>query len=183
MKDKSSLRKYYLELLKKQASKDREAKSRLIEEKLFELEAFRKAKTILFYASLPGEVNTFAMITKAIEFKKHICLPIVVEHQRKMIPTLTNAVAHLENGPLGTLQPHHDPSLEVNSEEIDAVVVPGLAFDRSNNRLGRGAGYYDRFLSSLPRHTTTIGLAFDFQMTDSLPVEEHDVPLSVVIAS
>jgi 5-formyltetrahydrofolate cyclo-ligase len=183
MKDKSSLRKYYLELLKKQASKDRQMKSEAIEAKLFDLKAFQKAKTILFYASLPGEVNTFAMILKAIELKKHICLPVVVEHQRKMIPTLTNTVAHLENGPLGTLQPHHDVSLEVNLKDIDAVIVPGLAFDKANNRLGRGAGYYDRFLSTLPATTATIGLAFDFQMLDCLPVEEHDVPLSCVIVS
>src|SRR3569623_693843 len=104
MKDKSSLRLHYLELLRKQASIDRQAKSRIIEARLFELPAIAKAKTILFYASLPGEVNTFAMINKAIELKKHICLPIVVENQRKMIPTLTPTTANLEKGKFGTLE-------------------------------------------------------------------------------
>jgi 5-formyltetrahydrofolate cyclo-ligase len=183
MKDKSSLRTQYLELLRKQTSKDRQAKSQVIEVKLFELKEIQKAKTVLFYASLPGEVDTFAMILKAIELKKHICLPIVVETQRKMIPTLTNNVADLKRGPCGTLEPRYDDSLEVSLKDIDAVIVPGLAFDKSNNRLGRGAGYYDRFLSGLPSTTTTIGLAFDFQVTDRLPVEEHDVPLSYVIAN
>ncbi len=183
MKDKGSLRKYYLELLKKQADADRKAKSQLIEVKLFELEAIKKAKTILFYASLPGEVNTFAMITKAIELKKHICLPAVVKNQKKMIPTLTKNLTNLENGHYGILEPRHDASLEVTLKEIDAVIVPGLAFDKSCNRLGRGAGYYDRFLATLPDATVTVGLAFDFQLIDRLPVEEHDVPLSVIVTN
>ena len=183
MKDKSSLRKHYLELLKAQGSKDRQTKSQLIAAKLFELTAFVKAKTVLFYASLPGEVDTFAMINKAIELKKHICLPIVVKNQREMIPTLTKSLANLENGIYGISQPRYDASLAVDRKNIDAVIVPGLAFDKSKNRLGRGAGYYDRFLFNLPSTTTTIGLAFDFQLTDRLPVEEHDVPLSFVIAN
>ncbi|MBI3601789.1 MAG: 5-formyltetrahydrofolate cyclo-ligase [Candidatus Omnitrophica bacterium] len=183
MKDKSSLRKYYLELLKKQASKDRRNKSRLIEAKLFELDAVQRAKTILFYASLPGEVDTFAMIVKAIQLKKRICLPMVVRHQRKMIPTLTKKVTDLENGVYGIAQPRYDASKAVALEDIDAVIVPGLAFDRSNNRLGRGAGYYDRFLKNLPPDIPTIGLAFDFQLTDRLPVQQHDVAVSVVVAN
>jgi len=182
MKDKSSLRKYYLELLNKQASADRQAKSQVIAAKLFELSSIQKAKTILFYASLPGEVDTFAMINKAIELQKNICLPIVVRNQRKMIPTLTKKLTDLENGVYGIVQPRYDVSLEVDPKDIDAVIVPGLSFDKSNNRLGRGAGYYDRFLSKLPSETPLIGLAFDFQIADSLPVEEHDVPLSCVIA-
>jgi 5-formyltetrahydrofolate cyclo-ligase len=183
MKEKGSLRKYYVELLKKQASSDRQAKSQLIADKLFELDVIQKAKTILFYASLPGEVDTFAMITKAFELKKHICLPLVVENQRKMIPTLTKTLADLENGAYGIAQPRYDSSLEVDLKDIDAVIVPGLAFDKFNNRLGRGVGYYDRFLCRLPAETPTIGLAFDFQILERLPVEEHDVPLSVIIAN
>ena len=183
MKDKGSLRTHFLELLKKQASAERQAKSHLIEQQLFELAAFKKAKTVLFYASLPGEVDTFAMIKKTIELSKRICLPVVMQNQREMIPTLIKTLADLENGVYGIAQPRKNSSREISLEEIDAVVVPGVAFDASNHRLGRGKGYYDRFLTQLPKTTTTIGLAFDFQLTDSLPVEEHDVPLSCVITN
>ena len=183
MKDKSSLRKYYLELLKAQASESRQAKSRIIEHKLFDTAAIKKAETILFYASLPGEVDTFAMIKKAMALNKRICLPVVLQNQKMMIPTLTQSMENLENGTYGIKQPHQDPALAVDPNGIDAVIVPGLCFDKSNNRLGRGVGYYDRFLSALPSKTTTIGLAFDFQITDCLPTEEHDVPLSCVITS
>ncbi|MEI7998192.1 MAG: 5-formyltetrahydrofolate cyclo-ligase [Candidatus Omnitrophota bacterium] len=183
MKDKGSLRKYYLELLKTQASEDRQAKSRIIAAKLFGLAAFYKAKTILFYPSLPGEVDTFAMINKAFELKKRICLPVVVRNQREMIPTLTKKLTDLENGVYGIAQPRFDSSLAIDPKDIDMAIIPGLGFDKSNNRLGRGAGYYDRFLLKLTSQTATIGLAFDFQITDSLPVEEHDVPLSLIIAN
>ena len=183
MKDKSSLRKHYLELLKKQVNAEREVKSRQIADKLFELKAINKAQTILFYASLPGEVDTFGMILKAIQLKKRICLPVLVRDQKKMIPTLTKSVDNLKNGEYGIAQPPHDVALEVALKDIDAVVVPGLSFDKANNRLGRGAGYYDRFLKTLPPDTPTIGLAFDFQLTDRLPVQEHDVPVSVVISN
>jgi len=88
----------------------------------------------------------------------------------------------VHNGTYGIAQPHFDPQNIVELKDIDAVVVPGLAFDRSNNRLGRGAGYYDRFLSALPKTTTTVGLAFDFQLTESLPTEAHDMPLQQIIA-
>lgn len=183
MQDKSSLRKHYLDLLKKQRSEDRKTKSHKVALKLFKLRDIREAKTILFYASLPGEVDTFAMIVKGIQLKKRICLPILARDQRTMIPTLTQSVDNLENGIYGVPQPKRDVSLEVDSKDIDVVIVPGLSFDRRNNRLGRGAGYYDRFLKNLSSCTTTIGLAFDFQLTDRLPVDGHDVPVSCVIAN
>ena len=64
---------------------------------------------------------------------------------------------------------------------IDLVVVPALAFDTTGNRLGRGGGYYDRFLSRLRRAATTVGLAFDVQIVDELPVDERDVRVEVVV--
>lgn len=183
MKDKGSLRTYFLELLKKQTSADIKAKSGLIEQKLLNHTAFQKAKTIMFYASLPGEVDTLEMIRKAIELKKNICVPVVVKNQKAMIPISIKKLADLKNGVYGIPQPNLDASLQVSLKDIDTVIVPGLAFDKLNNRLGRGAGYYDRFLSQRSANTTTIGLGFDFQLTDSLPVEEHDVPLSCVITN
>ena len=61
------------------------------------------------------------------------------------------------------------------------VLVPGLAFDQARYRLGRGKGFYDRFLSKLPREVVTMGLAFDFQVVEALPVTELDIPVSRVI--
>jgi 5-formyltetrahydrofolate cyclo-ligase len=64
---------------------------------------------------------------------------------------------------------------------LDAVLVPGVAFDKQNFRLGRGGGYYDRFLNNLPKKIHTIGLAFDFQVVDRLPHDHHDIPVHRLI--
>ncbi|MBI4309110.1 MAG: 5-formyltetrahydrofolate cyclo-ligase [Candidatus Omnitrophica bacterium] len=182
MNDKGSFREHFLGLLKKQGSRERSMKSRGIAGQLFILPAFQRAKTVLFYASLPGEVDSFAMIEQAKQLQKNVALPVLVRDQRKMIPILTDSINDLQDGPYGVRQPRLDPSKIVDLSSIDAVVVPGLAFDRAYNRLGRGAGYYDRFLSRLADSAVTIGVAFDFQIVDCLPVEEHDVPLDFVIA-
>ncbi len=182
MKDKGSLRTHYLTLLKKQKKEEGLRKSRLIGEQLWKLPAIQKARTILFYASIPGEVDTWAMIEKALLSGKRVALPIVEHNQRKLIPAIISSMEDVHNGTYGIAQPYLDPQKVLKLKDIDAVVVPGLAFDRSNNRLGRGAGYYDRFLSSLPETIATVGLAFDFQITESLPIGAHDMPLQQIIA-
>ncbi len=181
MKDKGSLRRHYLQLLKEQSSKECLRKSRLIAGLLWQLPAIRKAQSILFYASMPGEVDTLAMIEEAIVSGKRVSLPIVEKNQRKLIPTLISSMKDVHIGAYGITEPF-DPSKALALEEIDAVIVPGLAFDKQHHRLGRGAGYYDRFLSTLPKTAATVGLAFDFQLTESLPIEAHDMRLQEVIA-
>ena len=181
MNEKSRLRKHYLDLLKKQDREEGLRKSRLIVEAFFALHAIVKAKTILFYASLPGEVDTFAMIRKAMELKKQVALPVVLREQRKLIPTLTERMEDLRLSTYGIHEPHRHKDREISADHLDAVVVPALAFDKAQNRLGRGKGYYDRFLKSLPS-AVTIGIAFDFQIADHLPIEDHDVPVHHVIA-
>jgi 5-formyltetrahydrofolate cyclo-ligase len=97
---------------------------------------------------------------------------------------VTSLKTDLETGPYGVKQPADDPAKTLAHDCLDIVIVPGVAFDRKNHRLGRGGGYYDRFLGSLPAHVRTVGLAFDFQVVDSLPFQaEHDVPVSCVLAS
>ena len=181
MKDKGSLRKYYLKLLKEQNKQECERKSRMIAEQFWQLPAIGKARSILFYASMPGEVDTLAMIEKAIFLGKRVALPIVEKNKGKLIPTVILSMEDVHKGTYGIAEPHSDPDKALALKDIDAVIVPGLAFDRCNNRLGRGAGYYDRFLSTLPKTVTTVGLAFDFQLTESLPTEAHDVRLQQII--
>ncbi len=181
MSEKSSLRKAFLELLKQQGSKERQKKSLEIAKKLFELAAFQSAQCVLFYASLPGEVETSTMINRTIQLKKSVALPHIARHQREMIPILIDSLSGLSQGDYGMPEPTWDAAKIMDRDNINAVIVPGVAFDKANNRLGRGGGYYDRFLSGLPSATVKIGIAFDFQIVDSLPTERHDVPLDIVI--
>ena len=73
------------------------------------------------------------------------------------------------------------PEDEPDAGWPDLIVVPGLAFTRTGDRLGQGGGWYDRFLSARSRHAVAIGVGFDLQVVDELPVEEHDVRVDAVV--
>ncbi len=172
-------------LLRNQKEGDRLAKSLVVAGKLFKMEEFKKAETILFYASFDGEVETFNMMREAQRLGKTIGLPKTIKEQRKIVPiAVTSLEEDLERGPYGIKQPKTGQVQAIEEGSLDMVLVPGVAFDKQNNRLGRGGGYYDRFLESLSPSVSTVGLAFDFQMIDSLSFQEkHDVPVSCVLAN
>lgn len=178
---KAEIRRSILERLKKQSPTARIRKSRAIEKKLFQKKVFQKAKTVMFYASLPEEVQTRAIIVKALAEGKRVLLPRLegIRLQPKEIHDMTR---DLVSGRFGILEPKRNfPSIPLR--EIDCVIVPGVAFDRKGNRLGRGGGYYDRFLKRLPRKTPSLGLAFRLQTVSALPTSSRDVPVTALIAA
>jgi 5-formyltetrahydrofolate cyclo-ligase len=184
-KSKKILRERILTLLRNQKEEERLIKSLAIRNKLFQMEEFQKAGTILFYASFNGEVETFEMMKEAQKLGKTIGLPGVIKQEHKIVPTAVSSLeSDLEPGIYGILQPKKGQGRPIFQDDLDMVVVPGVAFDKNNNRLGRGEGYYDRFLRGLSSDVTTVGLAFDFQMIESLPFQEgHDVPVSCVLTN
>ena len=181
---KTTVRKRILKLLRNQEEENRHKKSLVILDKLFSMPEFQRSKTILFYASFDGEVDTFEMMKQAQKLGKQIALPIVVAKEKIIIPALVaNLEKDLEYGQYGIKQPKGYEAKRIDLEQIDLVVVPGVAFDKRNNRLGRGEGYYDRFLKALSPHIYSVGLAFDFQVVDCLPVVEDDIPVSCVLVN
>lgn len=182
IEDKKKLRELYLGLLRNQNEQDRLIKSRLIQEKLIHRPEFQAANTILFYASFDGEVDTFPMMKQANLLKKSIALPVVTQGSKNFIPSRIKDLESLNPGPFGIQQPIDAHRSAINAAELDLVIVPGLCFDRLHFRLGRGFGFYDRFLASLPKDTPCLGVAFDFQMVERLPhLEAHDIALTDVI--
>jgi 5-formyltetrahydrofolate cyclo-ligase len=184
-KSKKILRERILTLLRNQEEEERLIKSLAISNKLFQMVEFQKAETILFYASFDGEVETFEMMRQTQKLGKTIGLPSIIEDEKRIIPRAVASLdSDLETGPYGIQQPKTDQDSTLNESRCDMVIVPGVAFDKQNNRLGRGGGYYDRFLGSLPQNIFTVGLAFDFQIVDSLSFKEnHDVPVSCVLTN
>lgn len=180
---KSTIRKKLFELLRKQKEEERVIKSRVIQKRLFAMPEFQRAQHILFYASFDGEVETTYMMQEAQKLGKKIVLPIILKDQRQIIPSLVENLSQEEfkEGPYGVKQPLKECRLDLT--KIDLVIVPGVAFDKCNHRLGRGAGYYDRFLKTISPETPTVGLAFDFQILDRLPHQEHDIPVSFVLTN
>jgi 5-formyltetrahydrofolate cyclo-ligase len=183
-KTKSIIRKEILNLLRNQKEEDRIRKGLVILARLFALPEFQKAKTILFYASFDGEVDTFEMMKRSLQLRKKIALPTINLDEKKIIPMLVyNLEEDLIPGPYGIKQPRFAENRMLDLSDIDLSVVPGLAFDKNRHRLGRGAGYYDRFLARLPQDVPCVGLAYDFQFVERLPKEAHDIPLSRIISS
>ena len=178
---KKGLRTRILIKLRKHREEERLRKSSIIRKKFFRTREFKRAKTVLFYASFDGEVDTFEMIKQAKKLGKKIGLPRILRGARRIVPVLLENIGELEAGTYGIKNPP-PAARRISLEDIDMVVVPGVAFDKHKNRLGRGAGYYDRFLKKLPSGVPTIGLAFDFQIVDCLPkTEAHDVPVTHLI--
>ena len=181
---KEEIRQKILTRMRQQQEDERQRKSRIIQRKLFALPAMRTAKTLFFYASFDGEVETLDMMKQAQRLGKIIALPCVDRRQFKLHPARVESLEHdLAPGAYGIAQPdRHCQPIEI--EALDMVIVPGVAFDRLNNRLGRGQGYYDRFLARLSSGIPVIGLAFDFQILDRLPDQQaHDRPVSCVLSN
>lgn len=177
MLNKKELRKE-VRLLKKQYS-DIQLKelSQDIMRKLLELSCIKEAKTVMLYCSLPDEVYTMDAIHKLHAMGKRIILPTVVS-DTEMEARLYEGDGDLRTGCFNILEPCGKVFSRYN--EIDVIVVPGMGFDKSGNRLGRGKGYYDRFLEKACG-AYKVGVCFPFQMFEEIPSDEHDIKMDLVI--
>jgi len=178
---KRQLRNILLSRLKKQTQQQREYKSRLIEKRLLKQEEFIKAERIMFYLAFDGEVKTENMIDKARSLGKQIYIPLCDTKKKTLKPCSFKEDTTLKRGPYKTLQPQTKIGLRI--EGLDLVIVPGLGFDHDGNRLGRGKGYYDHFLKTVSPYTYSIGLAFDFQILPTLPIQQNDVSVNKVLSA
>lgn len=153
---------------------DLDRRSALLLELLERHPAFRRARTVLLYYSLPDEVRTHSFVEKWSR-SKHIVLPVVVGGTLEL--RRYTGVQGLQKGSFGIEEPRGERLSDY--AEVDLAVVPGVSFDRAGNRLGRGKGYYDRLLPLLPR-AYKIGVCFHFQVSESLNPDAFDVPMDEV---
>ena len=179
---KATIRKEISTKLNNQAGREAFKKSKIIKEKLFATPEFKRSKCVMLYASIHGEVNTDEMIDEALEKGKKVTLPRCTSLEGIVPKEISKRNNDLEKGAYGIREPREDRKT-ADLKDIDLYVVPGIAFDKRNRRLGRGKGYYDKFLKKLPGNKITIGLAFDFQIVENLPQDSHDIPVSKVIAN
>ena len=176
---KKQIRSKILLRLKTQKEEDRDKKSKIIKDKLFRTPVFKKAKIVMFYIAFDGEVNTQDMIKKAYRLGKIVAVPVCKGNRITIRPCVLQNKAELKKGPYGICEPAVKKYIKL--EDLDLVIVPGIAFDKKGNRLGRGKGYYDYFLKRVTRDTASIGLAFDFQILPYLPATTTDVKIGKVI--
>ena len=142
-------------------------------EQLEKTAAFLLADKILMYHSLPDELSTHRFLDKW-NGRKRFFLPRVNGVNLEILPY---DESRLELGAFHIEEPTGENT--VSADEIELVIVPGVAYDRRGNRLGRGKGFYDRLLAST--RATKVGVGYEFQMVDEIPAEPHDVKMDMVI--
>lgn len=160
----------------------RKNKSKIIHNKLKELPTWQQAGVVMSYVSFGSEVSTHTLIKEALAAGKRVAVPLCVREGRRLIPSeILDFPDDLRPGTWGILEPRPECLRPLDPQLIDLVIVPGVAFDRKGNRLGYGAGYYDRFLKTLKPGTVTIALAFSEQIVPDVYAEDHDLPVDMVV--
>lgn len=174
-KQKQEIRKQIRKQKEKYSPEQKKKKSQMIFKKIEELELFSSADIVMAYWSMDDEVYTHDFIQKYLG-QKRIILPVVKGDVLilKEFKGITNMIT---GESYGISEPDGEEFLEI--QKIDIILVPGVAFDQTKNRLGRGKAYYDKLLKE--SNASKIGICFDFQMIDSVPVDEHDIKMDLVI--
>lgn len=173
LQTKPGLRSYIRIQKKRHTPEQLDAQSVRIMALLESTPQFRQAQTVMLYSSLPDEVRTTAFIEKWRN-RKRVILPTVVGDD--IVPVELTPDTPFAVGDFNILEPQNRPY----TGAYDLIVVPGMAFDSAGNRLGRGKGYYDRFLSQHPS-VPKIGICFDFQLVGAVPTEANDIRMDEVL--
>ena len=157
------------------------AYSNMIFARIKKLPVYEKAKTVMFYLSYGSEVATDAMISSALEEDKNVIVPAIQNPgDGKMFAVKLYRLEDAYQSVYGIRQPEINQEDIVEKDEIDLVFVPGIAFDYEGFRVGYGKGYFDRWLEKVP-FEKSIGLAYDFQVTDKMPTGKYDLPVGTII--
>ncbi len=174
---KKKIRKEILRKRKSLDPRERLELSRLVLERLFSLEEFREAKKVFLYVSKADEVDTVPLIRTCLEEGKEVFAPFV--RGSDMDFARVSSVQELVKGRFGILEPKNKEP--VPPETADIVVVPGVVFDEKGHRIGRGKGYYDRYLKRVPREVPRVALAFDFQVLPEIPSAPSDEKVDIIV--
>lgn len=146
--------------------------------KIMDLPVWQKSRVVLLYHALPDEPDLQSLMDAALACGKYVLLPVVDNDDILLKPY--EGMGHMQKGAFGIYEPSGTVFPQSRYAEIELALIPGMAFDQSGHRLGRGRGYYDRFL---PRITQAykLGVCFPFQLLDDVPHESHDIPVDGVM--
>ena len=152
--------------------------------KLYESEYYKKSKKIFMYISYDSEINTKGIITKALEDNKKVYVPRTEFKTRIMDAVEIRSLDNLVESEYGILEPSiNEPHIDPN--ELDLIIVPGVAFDKQGGRVGYGAGFYDRYFNKISEDNIEriikLALAYEFQTLDKVPMNDQDIPVDFII--
>ena len=174
--DKTELRREIRARKRAMTEAEIEERSARLAQLFFASGAYQNAKTIYGYLPYNQEVRTVPMLERALKDGKKVAVPKVYGEEMKFLYLDDlNAVA---KGYAGIPEPIADEP--VAQDKTALVLMPGLAFDPQGHRIGYGGGFYDKFLAAEPNHPT-LALCYEFQMLPKLDVEDHDIPVDMVL--
>jgi 5-formyltetrahydrofolate cyclo-ligase len=179
---KKEIRKEARQLRDSLSTHEIRSKSAAIECKLWELVQEHKFESIMFYIAFGSEVRTQSCIDRAISSGVKTVVPICSDDgKRQLLPSrLLDLHSEIEAGKFGIPEPKPECCRPFPPEEIDLVVVPGLAFDEKGHRIGYGGRYYDHFLVRCPQ-ALHVGVAYEMQIVREISPTEWDVPVHKII--
>ncbi len=180
---RNELRRRILARRGQMSAEERRTKSILITGRFLAMPEFKRAGTIFTYINFRSEVETLSLADKCLQLGKRLCVPVTLTAGRRLAACrLTNPEDELRPGYCQIPEPDISKTECIAPREIDIVVLPGSVFDRSGGRLGYGGGYYDRFLALEAPHALRVGLAFDLQIVDEVPLMAHDIRLQYLLS-
>lgn len=182
--DKKALRKEILTKRKKIERTEKEKMDKRISDRFYISKFYKEATNIFIYISYDSEIETKVIIDKALKDNKKIYVPRTEFETKIMDAVEIESLDNLVESSYGILEPsNNEPRIDPN--ELDLIVVPGVAFDRNGGRMGYGAGFYDRYFKKITKgnieRITKLALAYDFQVLDKIPMNEQDVPVDFII--
>ena len=163
------------------AATEKEKKDRKIRERLFRLGEFADARVVMLFASFRSEVDTLPVIEHALGKNKTVILPRVDRKNRRLKLYNVKSTSELVTGYMGIPEPAEDREREVQASGIEMVLMPGLAFDPAGNRIGYGGGYYDRLVDGMDPKPPLVAVAYEEQIVDRVPAEDHDILVDIII--
>lgn len=179
---KKSIRKQILERRRNLNNRWIEEVSNQINQLIMSWSVYQRATSLMCFLAMQDEPQTDALIFDAITSGKQVCVPSMHQQEYGLMDAVAiTGLDDLTTGRLGLRVPREENKLLVAPQDIELILVPGVAFDRSGNRLGMGAGYYDRFLS-LASNAVFAGMMWNFQLLDTtIPALIHDIPMHYLI--
>ncbi len=167
----------------RRAQEDKDGVSRVITDRVLQLDAYRRAECVMWYVDVRAEVRTRHALPDAVASGKRTVIPYCVEGELELFHL--ESMEELELGMYKILEPRASlrevASKRVGVDQLDLILVPGVAFDSRGGRTGHGKGYYDKLLENAKPETPLVALAFECQMFDEIPMQEHDIYMDNVV--
>jgi len=175
---KRSLRSRMLDQRRQLSEAEVQHRSYAVQQRLLQLADYRQARTVAFYSPVHNEVSTVQLLRDALANRCSIVMPRVDGNE--LVFLLISSLEDLAPGSFGILEPKVGTE-PVPLHRIDMILLPGVAFDGRGHRLGYGKGFYDRALAAPGNRAKRVGMAYDFQLVEQLPVFGHDMQLDLLV--